>query len=93
MGQPFIILLPSWVYPVEVLHHLLGSKAELHILAAAAASSRRSKSPCDHMRDTRTYGDANGLALFMGLSLFGDHFGGGGRGVEIRMFQAYLPQK
>ena len=25
--------LPSWVYLVEVLHHLLGSKDELHVLA------------------------------------------------------------
>ena len=26
--------LPSWVYPVEVLHHLLGSRAEQHVLAS-----------------------------------------------------------
>ena len=38
-------LLPSWVYPVEVLHHLLGSKADQHVLAAtaAAASSKQQK--------------------------------------------------
>ena len=40
-------VLPSWVYPVEVLHHLLGAKGEQQNLAAAA-SSRRPKSPCDH---------------------------------------------
>ena len=28
--------LPSWVYAVEVLHHLLGSKDKQHILAAAS---------------------------------------------------------
>ena len=32
-------LLLSWVYPVEVLDHLLRSKAEQHVLAAAAAAS------------------------------------------------------
>ena len=39
--------LPSWVHPMEVLHNLLGSKGERHVLAAAtaarAASSRRLK--------------------------------------------------
>ena len=30
------VLLPSWVYPVEVLHHLLGAKAELHVLASSS---------------------------------------------------------
>ena len=37
-------LLPSWVYPVEVLHHLLGSKGGQHVLAAAASSSSSSSS-------------------------------------------------
>ena len=32
-------LLPSLVYPVEVLHHLLGSNGEQHILAAAAVTA------------------------------------------------------
>ena len=27
--------LPSWVYPVKVLHHLLGAKDELHFLASS----------------------------------------------------------
>ena len=31
--------LPSWVYPVEVLYHLLASKAGQHVLAAIAAAS------------------------------------------------------
>ena len=31
--------LPSWVYPVEVLHNLLGAKGEQHVLAATAARS------------------------------------------------------
>ena len=35
--------LPSWVYPVKVLHHLLGSKDELHILASSSSSSSSSK--------------------------------------------------
>ena len=40
---------PSWVYRVKVLHHLLGSKGEQHILAAASSrsSNKRVKSPCD----------------------------------------------
>ena len=32
---------PSWVYPVEVLHHLLGAKAEQHVLAAASSSKQQ----------------------------------------------------
>ena len=35
--------LPSWVYPVEVLHHLLGAKGEQHVLAAAAAAASSNK--------------------------------------------------
>ena len=27
---------PSWVYPVEVLHHLLGAKAQQHVLASSS---------------------------------------------------------
>ena len=45
--------LPSWIYPDEVLHRLLASKDEQHILAskqqqqAASSSCRRSKSLCE----------------------------------------------
>ena len=39
-----VVYLPSWVYAVDVLHHLLGAKAELHVLAAAASSSSSSSS-------------------------------------------------
>ena len=33
-------LLPSWVYPVEVLHHFLGAKGEQHILAPASSKQQ-----------------------------------------------------
>ena len=33
--------LPSWVYPVEVLHHLLGAKAEQHVLASSSSSKQQ----------------------------------------------------
>ena len=33
--------LPSWVYPVQVLHHLLGAKAELHVLASNGSSNSK----------------------------------------------------
>ena len=32
--------LPSWVYPVEVSHHLLGAKAEQHVLASRSISKQ-----------------------------------------------------
>ena len=35
--------LPSSVYPVEVLHHLLGAKAEQHVLASNSSSSSSTK--------------------------------------------------
>ena len=34
-------LFPSWVYPVEVLHHLLGAKGELHVLASNSNSKQQ----------------------------------------------------
>ena len=34
-------ILPSWVYPVEVLHHPLGSKGEPHVLASSSSSSSK----------------------------------------------------
>ena len=40
-GIQVCCLLTKWVYPVEVLHHLLGSKDEQHVLAAAASSSKQ----------------------------------------------------
>ena len=36
-------MLPSWVYPVEVLHHHLGAKGEQHVLAAASSSKQAVK--------------------------------------------------
>ena len=36
--------LPTRVYPVEVLHHLLGSKDELHVLASSSKQQAASSS-------------------------------------------------
>ena len=36
--------LPSWVYPVEVLHHLLGAKGEQHVLASSSSSKQQQAS-------------------------------------------------
>ena len=39
VGTKRRLSLPSWVYPVEVLHPFLGSKGEQHILASSSSSS------------------------------------------------------
>ena len=40
---PSSVLVPVLIYPVEVLHHLLGAKDEQHVLAATAAAASSSK--------------------------------------------------
>ena len=54
----FECLLPSWVYPVEVLHHLLGSKGGQHVLAAAASSSSSSSSSSKQAGDPKVLATA-----------------------------------
>ena len=40
------LLLPSWVYPVEVLQPFLGSEGEQHILASSSSSSKQAGIKC-----------------------------------------------
>ena len=37
----FVGYLPSWVYPAEVLYHLLGVKAEQHVLASSSSKQQQ----------------------------------------------------
>ena len=41
----YTTFLPSCVYPVEVLHHLLGAKDELHVLASSKQAVKKSLRP------------------------------------------------
>ena len=45
---------PSWVYPVEVLHHLLGTTGEQHVLAAAASSKQQQAADAPKVLATTT---------------------------------------